>query len=179
MQVFVRGKSLRLTSAVREFAEEKIGHLTHYLENIIDAHVTIRKEHQNYIVDVILNLPHFVMKAEEREPNMMAAIDLVRDSLEQQIRKYKTKHWLRRHKGNGKIEFATAQTPAELEEESDAPRIVKTKRFAVKPMHEDEAAKQMEMLGFDFFVFLNAETEQVNVLYKRKKGHLGLLEPVR
>ena len=108
MQVFVRGKSLRLTSAVREFAEEKIGHLTHYLENIIDAHVTIRKEHQNYIVDVILNLPHFVMKAEEREPNMMAAIDLVRDSLEQQIRKYKTKHWLRRHKGNGKIEFATA-----------------------------------------------------------------------
>lgn len=181
MQVFVRGKNLRLTSAARDYAQEKIDHLTHYLENIVDAHVTVRKERKDYIVDVTLNLPHFVMKAEDREPNIMAAIDLVRDSLEQQIRKYKTKHWDRRHRGNGKngkVSLAEAETPTELEDE-EAPQIVKTKRFAIKPLHEDEAAKQMEMLGYDFFVFLNAETEQVNVLYKRKKGNLGLLEPVR
>jgi putative sigma-54 modulation protein len=184
MQVFVRGKQLRLTSAVRAYAEEKIGHLAHYIENIIDAHVTIRLERKTYIVDVTLNLPHFVIKAEDREPNMMAAIDLVRDSLERQILKYKTKHWLRHHhRGNdknGEVQVARGATELELEDEGEStPRIAKVKRFTIKPMHEDEAAKQMELLGHDFFVFLNADTEQVNVLYKRKTGDLGLLEPVR
>jgi putative sigma-54 modulation protein len=176
--VYVRGKHLRLPASARAYAEEKIAHLTHYLDNIVDAHVTIHAERELYIVDVTLNLPHMVLKAEERSSSITASVDLLRDSLEQQIRKYKTKHWERRHRGNGRSAVAAELLP-EPGEESDGPRIVKTKRFTIKPMHEDEAAREMEMLGHDFFVFLNAETEQVNVLYRRKKGDFGILEPVR
>jgi len=178
MHVYVRGKNLRLPSTARAYAEEKISHLTHYLDNIVDAHVTIHTERKDYIVDVTLNLPHMVLKAEERASSIPASVDLVRDRLEQQIRKYKTKHWERRHRGNGRSAVAAELTPGPGED-VEGPRIGKVKRFTIKPMHEDEAARQMEMLGHDFFVFLNAETEQVNVLYKRKKGDFGILEPVR
>jgi len=179
MQVHVRGKNLHLAPEARTYAEEKIGHLSHYLDSIIDAHVTVRNERKQYIIDVTLYLPHMVLKAEERSTSIQASTDLVRDSLEQQIRKYKTKHWDRRHRGNGSAKRAADEAPPEFEERDVGPLIVKTKRFAVKPMHEDEAAEQMERLGHDFFVFLNAETDQVNVLYKRKKGDFGLLAPVR
>jgi len=179
MQVYVRGKNLHLAPEARDYATEKIAHLAHYLDNIVDAHVTIRCERKRYIMDVTLYLPHMVLKAEERSTSIQASTDLVRDRLEQQIRKYKTKHWDRRHHGNGSAKRVAEAALPEADLGDEAPLVAKTKRFAVKPMHADEAAEQMKQLGHDFFVFLNAETDQVNVLYKRKKGNFGLLEPVR
>ena len=178
MQLYVKGKGLHVTDALRAYAEEKIGHLQHYFDHIIDAHVTMRTERNAQIIDVTLHLRHFIIKAEERSPDMYASIDLVRDRLEQQIRKYKTRKIGRHHRANGKVQ-AAAVLEAAGEETDEGPRIVRSKRFPVKPMHAEEAAHQMELLGHDFFVFVNAETEQLNVLYKRKSGDLGLIEPIR
>ncbi|HEY5095288.1 MAG TPA: ribosome-associated translation inhibitor RaiA [Candidatus Eremiobacteraceae bacterium] len=186
MQIFVKGKNLHVTDALREYAEEKIGHLEHYIDQgILDAHVTMRTERNDQIVDVMLNLRHFFIKAEERSTTMYASIDLVRDRLEQQIRKYKTRRREHHHRQNGKA-LSASEVPLldDTEGESfadvgEAPRIVRTKQFAVKPMDALEAVHQMELLDHDFFVFVNAETEQVNVLYKRKSGDLGLIEPTR
>ena len=186
MQIFVKGKNLRVTDPLREYAEEKIGHLDHYIDHgILDAHVTLRTERNDQIVDVILNLRHYLIKAEERSANMYASIDLVQSRLEQQIRKYKTRSRERHHRQNGKAASVTGdQSPEDVEVESfadvgAAPKIVRTKQFAVKPMDAEEAIHQMELLGHAFFVFVNAETEQVNVLYKRNSGDLGLIEPTR
>jgi len=137
----------------------------------------MRTERNHQIVDVTLHVRNYVIKAEERSQDMYASIDLVRDRLEQQIRKYRTRRIDRHHsRANGKAQPAPA--PA-AEESEDGPRIVRSKRFAVKPMHTEDAVHQMDLLGHDFFVFINAETEQLNVLYKRKSGDLGLIEPVR
>lgn len=178
MRIDLRGKNLRVTQALREYVEEKIGHLEHYLDNIIDAHVTLRTERNLQIVDVTLNLSHYLIKAEERSPDMYASIDLVRDRLEQQIRKYKTRRRERRHRANGAAAAVAVLASNVRSKNRKSPRIVRIKRFAVKPMDAEEAIEQMELLGHDFFVFLNPETEAVNVLYKRKSGDLGLLEPI-
>ncbi len=177
MQITIKGHGLHVTDALRAYADEKIGHLQHYFDQIIDATVTMRTERTFQIVDVTLNLPHFLVKAEERSADMYASIDLVRDRLEQQLRKHKTRLLDRHHRANGKI--AAELEAAADEPEEGTPRIVRSKRFAVKPMHPEDAAHQMELLGHDFFVFVNAETEQLNVIYKRKSGDLGLIEPVR
>ena len=197
MQIFIKGKNFRITTPLRRYAEEKIAHLQHYIRNIVDAHVTLRKERNQHVVDVTVNLPHFILKAEERSSSMQASIDLARDALEAQIRKYKTKHWGRRHRaGNGRIGggagIPRAAAWVALENSnvgaglapagegiSVPPRIVRTKRFVIKPMDSDEAIRQMQLLGHDFFVFLSAESGEVNVLYRRKRGNLGLLEPLR
>jgi len=176
MQIIIKGKGLHVTDALRAYAQDKIGHLAHYFDHIINAHVTMRTERADQIVDVTLHLRHFIIKAEERSPDMYASIDLVRDRLEQQIRKYRTRRIDRHHRANGKLQ-EPAETPPD--ESDEGPRIVRSKRFAVKPMHAEDAAIQMELLGHDFFVFINAETEQMNVLYRRKSGDLGLIEPTR
>jgi len=97
MQIYIRGKNLHVSAALNQYVQEKIGHLVHYFEHIIDAHVTMRTEKDDQIVDVTVNLPNHLLKAEERSANMYAAIDLVRDRLEQQIVKYKTKLIGRHH----------------------------------------------------------------------------------
>jgi|SRR5579872_2022917 len=201
MKIFIKGRNLRVTQALKSYAEEKIGHLEHYLDHIIDAHVTLRTERAVQIVDVVLNLKHYLIKAEERSPDMYASIDLVRDRLEQQIRKYKTRHW-DHHVRNGKARggskragratgssgagrskrvgapsrAARLQSDAESEVEKQL-RIVRSKRIALTPLSQQDAIRQMELLGHDFFVFINDETGAVNVLYKRRGGQLGLIEP--
>lgn len=181
MKMYIKGRNLRLTRPLKEYAEEKIGHVTHYLDNILEAHVTLRTEREQQIVDVVLNLKHYLIKAEERSADMYASIDLVRDRLEQQIRKYKTRHWRHHFKTNGvpPAEHSRAEPDTEDIDESDKElRIVRSKRIGVTPMTAQDAAHQMDLLGHDFFVFLNDETGALNVLYKRHGGNLGLIEPV-
>ena len=180
MQLFIKGHGIHVTDAMRAYAEEKVGHLAHYFDHIIDAHITMRTERSLQIVDVTLHVRNHIIKAEERSDDMYASIDLVRDRLEQQIRKYKTRLIDRHHhpKTNGKLS-AEPLPPPNPDEIDEMPRIVRSKRFTVKPMHAEDAAHQMELLGHSFFVFINAETEQLNVLYKRRSGDLGLIEPVR
>src|SRR5579863_9868261 len=113
MQLFIKGHGLHVTDALRTYAQEKIGHLQHYFDHIIDAHVTMRTERVDQIVDVTLHLRHYIIKAEERSGDMYASIDLVRDRLEQQIRKFKTRRIDRHHRANGKLERADEPAPAE------------------------------------------------------------------
>jgi putative sigma-54 modulation protein len=185
MKIYIKGRNLKVTQALRAYAEEKIGHLAHYLDQIIDAHITLRTERELQIVDVVLNLKHYLIKAEERSPDMHASIDLVRDRLEQQIRKYKTKHWSHHVRVNGKIaagprrKTASRATAGEEPDESDKSlRIVRSKKIDIKKMDAQDAAHQMELLGHDFFLFVNDRTGAVNVLYKRRGGQLGLIETV-
>jgi putative sigma-54 modulation protein len=98
MELFIKGKHLRITPALREYVQAKIGRLAHYFDHIVDAHVTLRTEREQQIVDVTMNLRHHLIKAEERSPDMYASIDLVHDRLEQQIRKHKTKIIARHHR---------------------------------------------------------------------------------
>ena len=188
MKIYTKGRNLRVTPALRAYAEEKIGHLSHYLDQIIDAHVTLRTEREQQIVDVVLNLKHFMIKGEERSPDMYASIDLVRDRLERQIRKYKTKHWAHHPHQNGKVgkpprrapaagtRGARAASDADADESDKALRIVRSKKIEIKKMDAQDAAHQMELLGHDFFLFVNDRTGAVNVLYKRRGGQLGLIE---
>ena len=176
MQIYIKGHGLHVTDALRAYAEEKIGHLDHYFDHIIEAHITMRTERNDQIVDVTLHVRHYIIKAEERSADMYASIDLVRDRLEQQIRKYKTRLIDRHHRGNGKLESETGSAPPPDTDES--PRIVRSKRFNVKPMNAEDAAHQMELLDHSFFVFVNEETEQLNILYRRKGGDLGVIVPV-
>lgn len=176
MRIYIKGHGMHVTDALRAYAEEKIGHLDHYFDHIIDAHVTMRSERNDRIVDVTLHVRNVIIKAEERSPDMYASIDLVRDRLEQQIRKHKTRLIDRHHRGNGKLESETGtEAPSDADE---FPRIVRSKRFNVKPMSPDDAAAQMDLLGHSFFVFVNEETEQLNVLYRRKSGDLGIIVPI-
>ncbi|MDQ6768059.1 MAG: ribosome-associated translation inhibitor RaiA [Candidatus Eremiobacteraeota bacterium] len=186
MKIYTKGRNLKVTPALRTYAEEKIGHLTHYLDQIIDAHVTLRMERELQIVDVVLTLKHFLIKAEERSPDMYASIDLVRDRLEQQIRKYKTKHWSHHTRANGKLGSGvrrrapskTAAGEVDDDESDKSFRIVRSKKIDIKKMDPQDAAHQMELLGHDFFLFVNNRTGAVNVLYKRRGGQLGLIETV-
>jgi putative sigma-54 modulation protein len=187
VKIYIKGRNLKVTPALRNYAEEKIGHVAHYLDQIIDAHVTLRMERELQIVDVVLNLKHFLIKAEERSPDMYASIDLVRDRLEQQIRKYKTKHWSHHVRANGKAgpapkRKAASKAPATEADDADASEksleIVRSKKIDIKKMDPQTAAQQMELLGHDFFLFVNDQTGAVNVLYKRRGGQLGLIETV-
>lgn len=177
MQIYIKGHGLHVTDALRAYAEEKIGHLDHYFDHIIEAHVTMRTERNFQIVDVTLHVRHIIIKAEERSGDMYASIDLVRDRLEQQIRKYKTRLIDRHHRGNGKLESETGSAPPP-DDADETPRIVRSKKFNVKPMNARDAAHQMELLDHSFFVFVNEDTEQLNILYRRRGGDLGIIVPV-
>jgi putative sigma-54 modulation protein len=184
MQIYVKGRNIRVSAALRAYIEEKIGHLTHYLDQILDAHVTLRTERSIAIIDVVLNLKHHLIKAEERSPDMYASIDLVRDRLEQQIRKFKTKfraHHVRNNGRTAKRRRRSSAGPAAADESDGSdkvPDIVRRKRIEIRRMDATEAALQMELLGHDFFLFVNNLTGAVNVLYKRRGGQLGLIETV-
>jgi putative sigma-54 modulation protein len=174
MNIYIKGRNLRVTEALRKHVEEQVGRLERHYDRILDAHVTLRAERAQRIVDVTLYLPHHLVKAEERSASIDASIDLVRDRLEKQLKKYKTRLIGRRHKLNGKMLGAATKAGRR----NGTARIARTKRMLVKSMSPSEAALQMELLGHDFFVFLNADTDEINVLYRRKTGDLGLIEPV-
>jgi SSU ribosomal protein S30P/sigma 54 modulation protein len=124
----------------------------------------------------------FLVRAERRAPELYAAIDEVYDTLQRQIERYKDKHWRRgrlRRQGGQIIEALPEMTaaPLTIDEEEHRPRIVRMKEFQVKPMYSDEAVEQMELLGHSFFIFQDAETGKLNVLYRRQDGNYGLIVP--
>ena len=172
MKVYIRGRDQRVTVALRQHVETQLERLSRHHDRILEARVTLRTERKDRIVDVTLHLPHYILKAEERGASFDEAIDLVRDRLEHQIEKYRTRLIDKRHRPNGKTRAKRSASSR------PRARIARTKRFAMRPMTAQEAAMQMDMLGHDFHVFLNADTEEVNVLYRRNAGDLGLIEPM-
>lgn len=176
MRVTVKGKNTEVTDALQRYAEKKVEHLSKYFNAVREAIVTQTIEKNRQIVEINLDCDGLLLRAKESSENMYASIDLAVDKLEQQIRRFKGKLIERAHPAMPPKELL-AVTTGGPEEEAEAPILVRTKSFPLKPMTSEEATMQMELLNHDFFVFLNADSESVNVIYKRKDGNYGLIEP--
>ncbi len=171
----VRGENIEVTPAIREYAEKKVGKLERYFTDVPDAtaHVNLKVyAEKSAKVEVTIPLPYIVLRAEETSPDLYASIDLVVDKLERQIRKFKTKI---NRKTLGTAQEAPAPVAAD-EEEVNELDIVRTKRLSLKPMDSEEAVLQMNMLGHNFFIFEDAETNGTSIVYRRKDGKYGLIE---
>ena len=172
MKFNIHGKKLEVTDSIKSYIEEKIGRLDKYFENPdnITATVLIKLRGKDQVVEATINANKFILRGEEQHNDLYAAIDKVSDIIERQIRKNKTK-LKRRHK----------ETPTEFVldfevEEENKNEIVKRKVIDGKPMSEEEAILQMELVNHDFFAFKNAGTGNAEILYKRKEGDYGILE---
>ena len=184
MNYNVRGENIEVTPAIREYVEKKIGKLERYFNNTPDANVLVNLKVNNNTskVEVTIPMPNLVLRAEEENADMYAAIDLINDKLERQIRKHKTK--INRRYRNSlsttpetfSFIAETDDVPDEFEEDSEI-EVVRNKRFDLKPMDSEEAILQMNLLGHNFFVYTNADTNTTNVVYRRKDGRYGLIEP--
>ncbi|MDO7787946.1 ribosome hibernation-promoting factor, HPF/YfiA family [Desulforamulus aquiferis] len=170
MKVQVRGKNIQVTPALRDYVEKRLGKLDRFLDNLGEAQATLVVEGDAQKIEVTIPVNGMLLRGEEATGDMYSSIDLVVEKIERQISRYKGK--LNRRAGK-----VLADNGAADKFEDETPKVIKTKRFAIKPMPMDEAIMQMNMLGHDFFVFSNAESEQVNVIYKRKDGNYGLIEP--
>lgn len=173
MNIIVNGRNIDVTPALRKYAEEKISRFERYLSNITEAVVTMTVEKYRHKVEVLLKANGVLIQAEGITGEIYSSIDDVVEKLEKQVKKYKEK-MVSHRKGETKV----AVTPAPGSP-SETGRIIKIKRFDMKPMSPDEAAMQMELLDKDFFVFSNLSSGEINVIYRRKDGNFGLIEPVR
>ncbi len=179
MQVNITGKNLEVTDSLREYIEKKSGRLDRYLPNISDLRVELSVENtraakDRQVAQVTLRTKHAILRAEEASSDMFASIDAVMDKMQRQIDHYKGKRWAKRALPEG--EETVAETPEE-EAGEEASRITRVKQFAMVPMDEEEAVDQMELLGHDFYVFYNINQNQINVVYRRRSGDYGLIQP--
>jgi len=175
----IRGENIEVTDAIRDYVEKRISKLEKYFDNNVEAiaHVNL-KVYQNKTakVEVTIPLPYLTLRAEETSPDLYASVDLVTDKLERQIRKYKTKvNRKSREKGYKNLDFS-ADTDSEKPADSNELEVVRTKRVSLKPMDNEEAILQMDMLGHDFFIYEDAETDAINIVYRRNDGRYGLIE---
>lgn len=181
MNINIRGENLEVTGALREYVEKKLNKLERYLDipPASDAHVTLRVQKDKQNVEVTIPLRGAVLRAEEKNSDMYASIDLVVDKLEGQIRKHKTKA-NRKFNREGGIRNLFAENDkaaiATYSDEEDDLEVVRTKKFTMKPMDVEEAILQMNLIGHTFFVFANMDNDQINVVYKRDDGRYGLIE---
>ena len=178
MELQITGKNVKLVPAVRKYIERKLGKLGRHLSDIIDYKVEVSEEktkspQQHFVVQVTINSSGTLLRGEERGQDLFTAIDKVAEVMNRQIEHYKGKLY---EKGRGSS-LARGGFSEEAEEKQPVSRVVKVKQFAIKPMSVAEAVDQMELLGHDFFLFLNADTEKVNLVYRRRDGSYGLIEP--
>ena len=173
MRFNIRGSKIKITSAMNDYIENKIGKLDKYLENPdnITANVLVKVNGKDQKVEVTIPVKQFILRAEDTHSDLYAAVDLVLEKLERQIRKNKTRMKKKPIKNDEFIlDFKTTK------DEEEKGKIVKRKEISSKPMSEEEAILQMNLLGHSFFVFNNINTNEVNVLYKRKDENYGIIE---
>ena len=170
----IRGNKVEVTEAIKAYVEKRIGRLDKYFENPSEmkANVLLHTSGVSQVVEVTIPAPKVILRAEDRDKDLMTAIDSVVEKLERQIRKNKTKMKHKMH--NERFNFMNMDFEAEEEEEDK--KIIKRKTVDVKPMSEEEAVLQMDLLGHDFFVFKNDTDGNVTVVYKRKDGNYGVIE---
>jgi putative sigma-54 modulation protein len=180
MELSIKGKNVEVTDRLSDYVEKKIGKLDRYLPTISEAWVELATEgaraaQDRQVCQITVRANGTILRAEERSDDMFTSIDAVLDKMYRQIARYKGK---RKNRWRGSA-VPAEPLPLEAEEtyEEETSDIVRTKRFAMTPMGPDEAVEQMELLGHDFFVFYNADEGQVNVIYRRKDGDYGLLQP--
>ena len=194
MQLQVSGRNLDITAPIREYAERKLARIERHLteDTRVDLELAIERNRSisaNQHAELTVWTRGPVLRAHEYADDMYAAIDLAVDKLDRQVRRYRERrrHWRPHHQARDieallplsdddeaiSVALANGEEP-----ELPIPTIVKTKRFNMKPMHPDEAALQLELVGHEFYVFLNAESDAVAVIYRRRDGNLGVIEPV-
>ena len=188
MNIVVRGKGINVSERVEEYVEKKVGKLERYLPIIDEARMELSQEdtrsaQHRMIAQLTVRAHGKVLRAEERDQDLFAAIDLVSDKMQRQISRFKDRLYSRgQMRGTETMRMPEEPEPlAEMldegEEQGPVGAIVRTKTFMVTPMNPEEATEQMELLGHDFFVFYNSDVNAINVLYRRHTGDYGLLQP--
>ena len=174
MKIKITGRNIELTEGLKNAVEDKLNKLEKYFTPDTDVYVTLSVEKERQKVEVTIPMKGNIVRSEQVSNDMYVSIDLVEEVIERQLKKYRTK-LIAKHQS-----AATAFKQEFLEEQSvedEEIQITRVKKFDMKPMYAEDACVQMELLGHDFFVFVNAETDQVNVVYKRKGNTYGLIEP--
>lgn len=173
MNFIIAGKNIEVTPGLRSAVEDKIGKLEKYFTPETEIHVTLSVEKDRQKIEVTIPVKGSIIRSEQVSNDMYVSIDLVEEIIERQLKKYK--HKLTGHKQSENY-FKKEFLEKEYMEEEEI-KIIRTKKFDIKPMYPEDACIQMELLGHNFYVFFNAETDQVNVVYKRKGNTYGLIEP--
>lgn len=183
MNIVIRGKKINVGADLEAYVAEKLSRIDHVLPSVIEAKVEISREtakdpSNRYVVQVTVNSNGTLIRAEEREAELHAAIDASVDVIRRQARRYKERFYLKHKRSDRhKRELPPSVESVPVAEGRLPENVVRSKSFSVKVMTPSEATEQMELLGHDFFIFVNARSNQVNVLYRRKDGYYGLIEP--
>ena len=173
MRITISGRNIELTEGLKQAVEEKLSKLEKFFKPDTDVYVTLSVEKDRQKIEVTIPAKGHVIRSEQVSNDMYVSIDLVEEVIERQLKKYKNKIV---SKQQNAAAFAQEFVDKDYDDEDDV-KIIRTKRFGIKPMDPEEACVQMELLGHNFYVFFNSETEEVNVVYKRKGNTYGLIEP--
>lgn len=174
MNIIINGKHLEITPALRSYSEEKIKKFERYLSDISEAVITLSVEKYRHKAEVLLKANGVLIQAESVTGEIYSSIDEVYEKLEKQVKKYKEK-LVSHRKGGNKADVLSE----EIKETQEGGRIIRNKRFELKPMSPDEASMQMELLDKPFFVFINDISNDINVIYRRQDSNFGLIEPIK
>lgn len=174
MEIIIHGDKLKITDSMKKYIEEKLEKLNKYLENSenVRASVMVKVKNHEQRVEITIPLKAFILRSEESKEDFYAAVDKTIDKLERQIRKNKTRIMAKQGKTNRDFDLAAFKE----EDSNDDKKILKRKKVEVKPMNEEEAILQMELLGHQFYMYKDSDTDQVNVVYKRTDGNYGVIE---
>ncbi|MBI4333394.1 MAG: ribosome-associated translation inhibitor RaiA [Chloroflexi bacterium] len=188
MELNITAKNIALSDALKRYLDKKFGKLDQRLPRVLEAKVVITSQRaknpmHRYIAEITINSNGTLLRAQERASALYAAIDMAADVMDRQIERFKSRLLRKPHRfihRPGAAPPTEAEIEAAQEETEEAPssKVVRVKRFPVKPMSPEEAADQMELLGHDFFLFYNGDTKTFNLIYRRKTGDYGLIEPL-
>ena len=175
MEIIIHGDKLKITKAMNDYIEEKLAKLNKYLENgdRVRANVIVKVKNHEQRVEITIPMKSFILRSEETKDDFYAAVDKAVDKLERQIRKNKTRMMSKQVKVNYEFNFSEIEVD---EEDTKENKILKRKKVEVKPMNEDEAIIQMELLGHQFYMYMDSETSKPAVVYKRNDGNYGIIE---
>ena len=173
MRFIITGRNIDVTEGLRNAVQEKIGKLSKYFSDDTEVHVTLSVEKERQKIEVTIPVKGNIIRSEQVSSDMYVSIDLVEEIIERQLKKYKNKII---DKNQARENFKAEYIDKDYDED-DTIKIIRTKKFGIKPMDPEEACVQMELLGHNFYVFRNSETDEVNVVYKRKSNTYGLIEP--
>lgn len=177
MKINVRGKNVTVTDALREHVHKKLSKTERYFYTEPEATVALGVQRDRHIAEITLSINGMLLRAETATNDMYASIDAAVDKIERQIRKFKTRINRRSRRADGEKPLVALLDNEADEQDEPEPRIIRRKQFVMKPMDVEEAILQMNLLGHDFFVFRNADTNEISVVYKRQDGNYGLIEP--
>ncbi len=175
MEIIIRGEKMQITDAMKDYINEKLGKLEKYLENsdAVRANVIVKVKNHEQTVEITIPLKSFILRSEETKEDFYAAVDKTIDKLERQVRKNKTKLMAKQNKASYDFNFEKIDFKEEIEDEH---KVIKRKTIEVKPMNEEEAILQMELLNHEFYMYKDSETNKPTVVYKRTDGNYGLIE---